>query len=678
MSIQIRHLRLVGTGRSYELSFLEEGEPEDVDRSPPLSRTEEPESAPATPKPRAVRPLSVIAGQISTGKTSILEFIAYCLGASGHPRHYEIERRVRAALLEVDLAGETVVIERPLFSSEGAATVHRCGLADLRHSHTIERRAISPPGSPSSLSTLLLEATGLAGIRLKEAPTQPESKTDPLSFRDLMWLCFLPNQRLDNKQLLQEGHHVRALKLRQVIEVVFEVYDDQLAAMGDQLQAMEEERADLEKEIMALDTFLRENEVPGRLELDARGAEAKASLQAVTGRLDDLSSRMRAESDYARKARAEFSGRRQASGEAAARLRDRETLLRRLLPLRGQYAEDERKLIFFEEAGQLFDPLRVRVCPACMQELQEPQEVEPGGSCSLCRQEIPAEVTPIDIAAERTAVRARLRAIERYIEEVESDLASAEQAYREALEAETAAQRRLDSEVAQTLSPFLAQRDDLLEQREELRRVQVEVDQAVRWHEGLDRRRTDHSRLETRIAELRERINQLRANRPDRNAVVGQLSERFDEILRSFGFPKLDSPKGPYLDESFAPYVRGNRYNEIGSTGAMTLIALAWQLTVFERAVELGQPHPGFLLIDSPQKNLIAQTEGEHDEFTDPVIVERVWEHLLTWSRAMGSAAQLIVVDNQPPPNVDDNEIVVRYSGNRDEPPYGLIDDETG
>ncbi len=36
----------------------------------------------------------------------------------------------------------------------------------------------------------------------------------------------------------------------------------------------------------------------------------------------------------------------------------------------------------------------------------------------------------------------------------------------------------------------------------------------------------------------------------------------------------------------------------------MTLVALAWQLTIFEEAVESGVGHPGFLLIDSPQKNL--------------------------------------------------------------------------
>lgn len=651
MSLRIRTLRLVGLGREYGVDFTQ-GD--------------------------GIRPLGVIAGEISTGKTSVLEFIDYCLGASRHPRHLEIERRVRSALLELEIDGEVLVIERPTFTTEQVATVHRCALTQLDEPHTMERRPLSPPGDPNSLSSLLLTATGLQGMRLREAPTQAQSATDPLSFRDVMPLCFLTNQRLDNKNLLLEAQHMRALKLRQVIEIIFDVYDDQLAAMGDQLDLMEEERRDLVAEIAALDTFLRENDVQGRLELDARATELETRLVDARTRLDDLSGRMRAATAYAAEARARYAELRQASGESAAGVRDRETLLRRLLPLRGQYAEDERKLIFFQEAEQLFDPLRVRVCPACMQDLPNPIEVEAGGTCSLCRQHVAAAPEPVDIGAERAAVRARLQAIERYIEDVERQLGEAQAAYEHALAAETTAQRRLDSEVAQDLSPFLAQRDELVQERETLRSERNEVAQQIRWRDGLDRRHADATQLEQRIIELRERIEELRGKRPDRQAVTADLAERFADLLRQFGFPKLDEPRSPYLNDAFVPYVRGNRYTDIGSTGALTLISLAWQLAIFERAVEQGQPHPGFLMIDSPQKNLMPEAGAPTgDEFSDPAIPRRVWEHIVSWSDSMEEAAQMIVVDNRPPDLVDPH-VVVRYSGHADAPPYGLIEDETG
>jgi hypothetical protein len=471
---------------------------------------------------------------------------------------------------------------------------------------------------------------------------------------------------------------MRNLKLVQVIEILFGVYDDQLAAMGKQLDVLEHERHDLAAEITALETFLAENDVPGGLELDAQAAAVKQRLVDARTRLDALSTQMQAATTYAADARAEYGERRRASGESAARVRDRETLLRRLLPLRGQYAEDERKLVFFQEADQLFDPLRVRVCPACMQQLPKPVEIEAGGTCSLCDQHIAVQPEPVDIASERAAVRTRLHAIDRYIEDVESQLGEAQALYERATAAETAAQRRLDSQVGKDLSPFQAQRDELVRAREAIEGQRREIARQTSWRQGLDRRRADAARLDERIVELRKQIQELRGNRPDRQLVTNDLAQRFTDLLAAFGFPKLDEPEPPTINSKFVPYVRGNRYTDIGSTGALTLISLAWELAIFERAVEQGDPHPGFLMIDSPQKNLKPETGGAYaDEFVDAAIPRRVWEHIVSWCAGMGSTAQILVVDNLPP-DVANEHVVVRYSGQANQPPYGLIEDETG
>ena len=313
-----------------------------------------------------------------------------------------------------------------------------------------------------------------------------------------------------------------------------------------------------------------------------------------------------------------------------------------------------------------------------MQELPKPVEIEAGGTCSLCEQHIPVQQEPVDIASERAAVRARLQAIDRYIEDVEKQLGEAQAVYEQATAAETAAQRKLDSQVGKDLSPFMAQRDELVREREAIEGEQREVARQIRWRESLDRRRADAARLDERVTELRQQIQELRSNRPDRKLVTNDLSERFAELLSSFGFPKLNEPEPPTISDKFVPYVRGNRYTDIGSTGAFTLISLAWELAIFERAVEQGDPHPGFLMIDSPQKNLKPETGGSvGDEFVDTAIPRRVWEHIVSWSAGMGKTAQIVVVDNLPP-DVADDHVVVRYSGQADEPPYGLIEDETG
>ena len=190
--IRIARLRLRGVTRDYEVSFIEGA---------------------------ALRPISVIAGQINTGKTSVLEFIDYCLGAAQHPRHQEVLAQVRSAQVEVRLAGSPYVLERAVGEPSSSITIFP-GTLETMGLSAAERRPIRPPGDPTSLSTLLLSYCGLEGVELREAPSQPDSKTDPLSFRDLMWLAYLPNERLDNKNLLHETNYMQRLKLRQVVDVV--------------------------------------------------------------------------------------------------------------------------------------------------------------------------------------------------------------------------------------------------------------------------------------------------------------------------------------------------------------------------------------------------------------------------------------------------------------------------
>ena len=293
-----------------------------------------------------------------------------------------------------------------------------------------------------------------------------QSAVDPLSFRDVMPLCFLTNQRMDNKNLLLEGQHMRNLKLVQVIEIVFGVYDDQIAAMGKQLECSNRSAAiSLRRSPPWRPSSLREH-VPGGLELERAGRGGEAAARRGPDSADALSGRMQAATNMP--PMRERSTESVASQRQVGRTRPRSRDLASPAPptprtIRGGRA----KLVFFQEADQLFDPLRVRVCPACMQELPKPVEIEAGGTCSLCNQHIPVQQEPVDITSERTAVRARLQAIDRYIEDVsELQLGEAQAEYQRTTAAEIAAQRRLDSQVGKDLSPFQAQRDELVRARE--------------------------------------------------------------------------------------------------------------------------------------------------------------------------------------------------------------------
>ncbi len=680
--IRVRRLRLVGPERHYEVSF--------VDRDT-----------------GDLNSLSVIAGAFSTGKSTVLEFVDYCLGANDYPRHPEVIAKVLHAFVEVELSGAPHVIERGL-GDQSAHVFIRPGMLDDNTRPPVERRPIKPPGSPDSLSSFLLMHCKLEGVQLKEAPTQANSGTDPLSFRDLMGLCFLPNERVASKSLLFENQHMKNLKLRQVVDVVFDVHDDRAVDLGQRINDLEKRLSRARVAYEAAQQIVEEQGLGGRMELEIARDQAAEDLAAVTRAQEAIDQRVAAAAGFAEAQRQRHQAAANEARRAAAVLRDRETQLRRMVPLRAQYAADVAKLTMLTEAHRLFDPLQIKVCPACLTDLGRTIEVE-DGSCALCHHPVagatgaltlgdvaPAMperngavngsdaagtsgngtlldeeslLAPFDVSKELRATKTRLTELTRFVEDLDAEVRRLRPHADAARLAEQEAAAEVDHATQRAISPYLAERDALARRRQDATGAAQFAATGLQMITSLERRADNVLRLETSIKGLREELATTGQDQTDRAAIIRSISDRFAAILADWRYPKLS---GAHLKEDLVPWVRDLRYTQ-ASSGGRTLISLAWILAIFEVSWEAGGYHPGFLLLDSPQKNL-GQT-GERDaEFADTVTIADFYKHLHTWLTGPGGGAQIIIVDNAPPSGAE-NDIVVRYSGRADQPPYGLIDD---
>lgn len=693
-AIRFRRLRLRGMSRNYDVDF----------RVPEIR---EPDDAAQLDEGGPVRPLSIVAGEISTGKTTILEFIDYCLGASTHPTHPEVLRQVRAAQLELELGGEPHVIERSVGEPSSSAVVWK-GTLDARGATGAppERRPIRPPGASSSLSSLLLSHCGLEGVLLREAPTNPESKTDPLSFRDLMWICYMKNERLDDKNLLFESGHMRSLKLRQVVDVTFGVHDYRAVELGQRVDELTKIVAQARSDLAATQAFVDEQQPASRTQLELQLQVARDELAATDAALAQLDQRARSATDFAvdvRQRHAEAAAR---ARRSSALVRDRDTLLRRLVPLRAQYAEDVRKLTLLAEAHVLFDPLRVSVCPACFSHLAATPESE-NGHCSLCHSQLPPDATDLtlgdatradadghaprsegetssptepqtarpvrlELAAELRSTQARLKELADYVDGLDAGLAQLREQLARDEERERQAAQELDAATTVAVTPFLAERDGLTQRRQLLTAQSEEAEAGLRLLAGLERRAALVAVHERNLKSAREQLASV-STLTDRQEIIAAISQRFANVLADFNYPKLERP---FIADDLVPHVRELRYTE-ASSGARTLISLAWILSIFEIAWERSAAHPGFLMIDSPQKNLGAHLGSSPDEFADVGIVRGIYRHMHEWLSGPGAGAQVILVDNSPPAS-ESGDVVVRFSRDPLQEPYGLVSDELG
>jgi len=613
--IRVRRLRLHGEDRAYDVDFR------GPDDSP--------------------RPLSVIAGAFSTGKTTILEFVDYCLGASDHPRHPEIMPKVRGATLEVDLSGSPYLIERTV--GEPSTFAYICaGRLDEAGATPPQRRPLRPAGHPDSLSSLLLSHCKLEGVRLRDTLTNDESDTDPLSFRDLMWLCFLPNERLDDKNLLFENTPMKHLKLRQVVDVVFDVHDDHSVELGRRIRALEADLAATRIAHRVTEQIVDEQRLGGREDLEAMHRGAKTELSESAQAMADLDARARADTDFASELRERHRAAAHEARRAAALLHDRESQVQRMTSLRTTYADDVSKLTMLIEADRLFEPMRT-------------------------------SAGPLDVSAELRSARARLHELTEYLADLAREVPRLRPAVERAVEAEARCAADVDSVTAHAVTPYLAQRDALARRREDASAALQQATSGLRLIHSLERRAAEIDRQEALLATLREELSDAGAqsSQADRSVVVRRVSDRYREILTEWRYPKIADA---YVADDLTPHMRGKPY-AAASSGGRTLIALAWQLALFEIAWETRSSHPGFLLLDSPQKNL-GQTAGRSADLAGSATIDSIYRHLERWLAGKGTGAQIVVADNTPPPAAA-ADVIVRFSRRPDQPPYGLIDDET-
>lgn len=671
--IRIRGLRLRGVRRDYGLAFTDA---------------------------HGLRPLSIIAGEISTGKTTVLEFIDYCLGASTYPMHPEVLANVRAVQLAIEVlerdsdpedseataATATLaryVIERPVGGATSTALLFR-GDHDALSSSPPRRMSLVPADS-DSLSYFLLRACGLAGLRVRQAPSKEESDTAILSFRDVMPLAFLNYARIGSSDLVLEHNAHRALKLQQVVDYMFGVSDVELSVIAAQIEQLSKDLRQTDASLKTLRSFLLDAGVPSTDDILDATAVAAARRSRLATELVNIDETLTASTDFVAQTRNAYQGAATRTRELGAQVRERETLLERLAALRSQYADDLHKLELLDETQQLFDAITVTVCPACQNDLSEPVAVR-NGHCSLCHHEIvpnatePAENAPkLDLDGERRSVKRRLRELRTFMDQISDELSGLRADVTGAGRDLAGAQERLDSATASVIAPFISQRDQLVARIADADAELATLRGQLELHRLLTERNRDRDQLSSSLAVAKERRRALEQSHLDRDDVIVLLTRRFEYLLRQFDFPKLADV---FIDRRLVPHVRGSRYNLVGSAGAMTLICLAWELAIFELAVERGHTHPGFLMIDSPQKGLRPGRDSRPEEFDEVAVtaeskVERIYQHLRSWLAEYGDRAQIIVVDNAPPPTMPENMVAVRYGGTTGPPPYGLIEDAT-
>jgi hypothetical protein len=602
-------------------------------------------------------------GQMGAGKSSIARLIDYCLGGD---LDYTVALQAEfiSAALEMIVEGQSLRIERESKSNQVRASwTEGDTQVDLLLPARAAKGVLLPNTEVEVLSDLIFHLAGSRPPRVRRSKVRDDSELQRLSFRDLLWYCYLDQDSIDSSffHLDAEANNFQRLKSRDVMRFIIGFHQEEVAALEVELEEIRLRRAGLLESHRVLDTALREAEVGSEAEIENR----IAGLRLRQTELRTLIETQRRETQVLRE-------------HAADRLRERgRTILHEVQALEeaieaiqdvivGEQSHmNELRLLTVKmrrdvAARAVLSGVEFEACPRCAQLL--PNRTD--GVCSVCGQDEPvleASLTPDTIAQDVRDRQAELEDSLRYHQAQLKVLGRRKDEFQRAkgqLDAELdAAVKAYDSAYLSSTLGFEREEATLEPQITDLNRLRRLPQLAIRQleeSEGLGPREDELKRRLKAAREVAEkdtrnlkRLEQLFLDCLVRAKVPGFSNEDGVGIRSPMFLPEVSSPgAGDMLFSSFA---------NLGSGGKKTLFKACFAIALHRLAAETGAVLPTLLIIDSPMKNI---SERENIE-------QFKGFHALLYDLALGELAQtqFILIDKEflEPPVDFSREFTARH-----------------
>lgn len=476
--------------------------------------------------------------------------------------------------------------------------------------------------SDNNLSSYLLAQLGLTGRQLRR---NQSNEKDSLSFRDLAHLCVIDENQIQSPTPPPlSGQRTSETKEKSALKMLLTGEDDSaLVAV-----AKPAERRTVGK---AKTEVLNQLLVAARKKIESHqdSQTLKDQLALLEASISEAGNAIE-NSSQARARIAEGLARAQNGvQDIRRRLRELRGLQARFTLLAEQYDLDIERLDMVHEAGGLLGYLSPGVCPFCGAE--EEHQIDSLGDT---HGEVPFASVVLSERAKTEALRSDLMLA---IEDLSGE-ARRLQAREASLEQKVADGKREVRQADRELRPQQAGLAQFISTRSE-------VEAALAVHEQIDQ-------LEEllRSVELEVKPVKVTAVEPLSVEAATDLSEGIQQRLIAWGFPNADNVR---FDRGDFDIVDDEQLRSAHGKGVRAVLHAAFTLGLADHCFTNGQPHPGFVVLDSPLVTYKPPKPGVADEpdeesrlRLDPSVIGRFYRDLQE-----NVSAQVIIMENTDPPD---------------------------
>lgn len=602
--------------------------------------------------------LNVIYGDSDTGKSSILNLINYCLGSRNVDMYDELEYGGKHCILEVLLNGKVYTIKRDIFEPAQFIELYH---SDIENMDSVFPYEYGPnykkEGSSGYFYDFLLQALGIPLIKVKKAPSKVDSEFVRLSFRDIFKFCYLDQDEVGSKYVLDLQNGSVFVKNKETFKFIHNILDSQISELQNDLSDKERKKNDLQNKYKVITSFLRETQLKPMTMLKEEITEIDTQIDFISAEISDLNIKMTSNTVYNNELRAHIQKFKNSIIDLNNTQKQIELNIDQNIKLKKEYDKDVTKLQSAVEIKSKLPVDRIKEvdCPICRKNIT----IHDLKSCL-------GENSIEYLNEEIKALKRRKQNLSNLIDVQVNEISLIEGKRELFVEDLNNAEIFLDINSKDFISPFISQRDGLISQKSTLYEKKRKITYFLKLRNQLDLISDDIEDLQKQIDGLKIKIEELKTNAPSDAEIVSSLGDYLKDFL---DFVKIKNATNIGIStEKFLPIVRNKDYSELTSGGLRTLTSVGYFISLLRNSIECSTNLPSFLMIDTIGKYLgktkdiyLSETNKIQDGkegISDPDKYLNIYKYLIHLCNIKkntqeGLNFQIIIVDNEIPLEIE-------------------------
>lgn len=624
--------------------------------------------------------LNIIYGDSDTGKSSILNLIDYLLGGSKVYLYDEIEMHGDYALMEVNLNGEVYTVKRDIFKPTDDIEVYHSTIENIHSVFPQEySSSYSKEGPAGYYSEFLLNALNIPVLKVKQAPSKADSKMTALSFRDIFKFCYLDQDEVGSKDILDQKNFSVFVKNKETFKFIHNLLDSQITELQEEIAEKIKNKKDIENKYSIISTFLRDARLESIESLEDNLSEIKEMIRNVDEEIAVLNQRMMSNTKQFDDLREVIILKQSEHGKLSMQKVYLESQLEQNIRLRNDYLQDIQKLTSsLEVIKKLPNHEHHHVnCPVCdnLMNAAKFNEIFNQYDSSSIEQEI-------------KSLKNRNKELNALIDEQRNSLLNLSIQINEINEDLNKAKGFLDIQSNEYLSPYISERDIFNSRKGELNEELKRTQYLLKLRNQLNELIKKGELLSEQITDLTSKLELLIEGAPSIEMVLQSISDNLNDFLN---FIPIRNAYGIDISQkTFLPVVRGRNYSDLTSGGLRTLVSIGYLFSLLRNSLGNHTNYPSLIMIDTIGKYIgktkpkylsdTNQQEDKKEGLDDPHKYKNIYNYLtgLNDDLATKYKFQVIVVDNDLPEDLATDlqkHVVKRFNvDNLDGYEIGFID----